>query len=315
MTKVALLGVGEPHFAGHLKTLQCLPEIESIVLWGEEPAMAAGAWHREEKVVGVFSDLEELLAQPDIFLAVASIRTDRKPAIYARLLESGIHLMSEKPLARTGAGDSPHGNHGSPVARAHRAPAAGAAEQRPGVQPAGPESHPPCGRERLQVAGPDSTIVPVHPDGTGRSTKRTAGRRPLPRRPGYPAASGGRASAATGCRGPVAGPGRGRAPGVATTGGRRAWPWSWTAPARGTRPGPGRSAWASGWSCRRIPTAASPGTATASSTGGATRWRAASGGRGLPARPCPLRPAGPHVPGLCPVCAHRGGPASSVNSP
>ena len=101
MTKVALLGVGEPHFAGHLKTLQCLPEIESIVLWGEESAMAAGAWHREDKVVGVFSDLEEMLAQPDIFLAVASIRTDRKPAIHARLLESGIHLMAEKPLART----------------------------------------------------------------------------------------------------------------------------------------------------------------------------------------------------------------------
>lgn len=103
MTKVALLGVDEPHFTGHLQTLQCLPEIESIVLWGEEPALAAGSWHQADKVTGVFSDLDEMLAQPDIFLAVASIRTDRKPAVFARLLESGIHLLAEKPLARTAA--------------------------------------------------------------------------------------------------------------------------------------------------------------------------------------------------------------------
>ncbi len=103
MTKVALLGIGEPHFSGHLKTLQCLSEIDSILLWGEEHAVAAGSWHQEDKVTGVFTDLDAMLDQPDILLAVASIRTDRKPAVFTRLLEAGIHLMAEKPLARTAA--------------------------------------------------------------------------------------------------------------------------------------------------------------------------------------------------------------------
>ncbi len=38
-----------------------------------------------------------------------------------------------------------------------------------------------------------------------------------------------------------------------TTGCRTTWPWSWTAPTRGARPGAWRRGWASGWSCRRVP--------------------------------------------------------------
>ena len=37
-------------------------------------------------------------------------------------------------------------------------------------------------RIKLEVTGLDSTIVPVHPDGTGAQKKRPAGHRPLPRR-------------------------------------------------------------------------------------------------------------------------------------
>ena len=41
-------------------------------------------------------------------------------------------------------------------------------------------------RIKLEVLGWDSTIVPVHPDGTGAEQKRSAGHRPLPRRLGPP---------------------------------------------------------------------------------------------------------------------------------
>ena len=101
MTQVALLGAGEPHFDAHLRTLQALPEIEGIAIWGTETALAAGSWAREDKVTAVYTDLDQLLAQEDIFLAVATIRTDTKPAVFARLLAAGIHLMAEKPMART----------------------------------------------------------------------------------------------------------------------------------------------------------------------------------------------------------------------
>ncbi len=101
MTQVALLGVGEPHFEAHLRTLQALPEIEGIILWGAENALATGSWARQDKVTAVYTDLDQLLDREDILLAVATLRTDMKPTVFTRLLEAGIHLMAEKPMART----------------------------------------------------------------------------------------------------------------------------------------------------------------------------------------------------------------------
>lgn len=103
--KAALLGIGEPHFDGHLRTLQVLPEIESIALWGTAQAISASRrpLSSEDKVVCVLTDLDALLAQPDIFLAVASVPTHQKHRIFTRVLEAGIHLLAEKPMAMTAA--------------------------------------------------------------------------------------------------------------------------------------------------------------------------------------------------------------------
>lgn len=99
----ALLGAGEPHFDAHLRTLQVLPEIETIYIWGDNvDAMTALRADVPEKVGGLFDDLDELLAQ-DVFFAIATMRSDRKPAVFDRLLHAGIHLMGEKPIAATAA--------------------------------------------------------------------------------------------------------------------------------------------------------------------------------------------------------------------
>ena len=100
----ALLGAGEPHFDAHLRTLQVLPEIDSIYIWGDDDdAMAALRADKPDKVDGLFSDLDELLARDDLFFAIATMRSDLKPAIFDRLLQAGIHLMGEKPIASTAA--------------------------------------------------------------------------------------------------------------------------------------------------------------------------------------------------------------------
>ena len=99
----ALLGAGEPHFHAHLQTLRVLPEIDTIYIWGDDAdAMAALRADTPEKVGGLFDDLDELLAQ-DVFFAIATMRSDLKPAIFDRLLHAGIHLMGEKPIASTAA--------------------------------------------------------------------------------------------------------------------------------------------------------------------------------------------------------------------
>ena len=96
--KAALLGAGEPHFSAHLNTLQVLPEVETIYIWGEDQK-ALDDLRGEAKVEGLFSDVDDLLAQQDIFFAIASVAGDDKMAIHGRLLEAGIHLMAEKPMA------------------------------------------------------------------------------------------------------------------------------------------------------------------------------------------------------------------------
>ncbi len=99
---VALLGAGEPHFDGHLKTLQVLPEIETIHVWGDiVDAVEALEVDKPAKVETVTFDLDDLLARVKPSFAIATTRNNRKSAIFTRLLESDIHLMAEKPIAPT----------------------------------------------------------------------------------------------------------------------------------------------------------------------------------------------------------------------
>lgn len=100
--KAALLSPGNAHFEGHLGTLQELPEVEGIFVWGEdESALASLKQSAEHKVESVTSDLDTILARDDVFFAIATVRTDLKPDISIRILESGKHLMAEKPIGRT----------------------------------------------------------------------------------------------------------------------------------------------------------------------------------------------------------------------
>ena len=85
-----------------LGTLQELPEVEGIFIWGEDQsALESLRQSGEHKVEGITGDLEEVLARDDVFFAIATMRTDLKPDTFVRILESGKHLMAEKPIGRT----------------------------------------------------------------------------------------------------------------------------------------------------------------------------------------------------------------------
>ena len=101
--KVALLGAGEAHFEAHLRTLQVLPEIESVHVWGKEAPLAELESRQPEKVDGYHVDLDSLLAVDGLFFAIATMRNSLKPAVFDRVLGAGLHLMAEKPVATTTA--------------------------------------------------------------------------------------------------------------------------------------------------------------------------------------------------------------------
>lgn len=100
----ALLGIEHPHSLAHMRTLQTLPEVEAIHLWDEnQQALDAAVQAQGEKVAATYSNLDELLAQDQIFFVIAAIRNDLGPDIFIRSLEAGKHLLAEKPIGRRAA--------------------------------------------------------------------------------------------------------------------------------------------------------------------------------------------------------------------
>ena len=87
---VALLGAGEPHFDGHLKTLQVLPEIETIHVWGDiVDAVEALEADRSAKVETVTSDLDDLAgASDDLFFAIGTTAQQPESRPYSPVCSS-----------------------------------------------------------------------------------------------------------------------------------------------------------------------------------------------------------------------------------
>ncbi|MDD9987249.1 MAG: Gfo/Idh/MocA family oxidoreductase [Spirochaetaceae bacterium] len=100
----ALIGLRHPHSAGHIRTLDCLPEITRIVVWDED-ASALDDLRDEVRDTPVeqAGSLAELLGRRDLAFVVAAERNDRNPDLFSGILEAGHHLMAEKPLGRTAA--------------------------------------------------------------------------------------------------------------------------------------------------------------------------------------------------------------------
>ncbi len=100
----ALLGIEHPHSLAHLRTLQTLPEIERILLWDPNRAALDQIQATQgAKIAATFTELDELLADPELFFVLAALRNDLGPDIFVRVLDAGKHLMAEKPIGRTAA--------------------------------------------------------------------------------------------------------------------------------------------------------------------------------------------------------------------
>ncbi len=99
--KAALIGLEHPHSLAHLATLQQLPEVDSIVLWGETAAAVHEAIDCQgDKVAGGYSDLDALLRDHAPFFAIVAVRNDQGPGMFGKVLSAGVHLMAEKPVGR-----------------------------------------------------------------------------------------------------------------------------------------------------------------------------------------------------------------------
>lgn len=100
--KAAILGLSHPHAGILLTTLENLPEITTVSLWDADPAVAAKpALPPSPKSAPPTTDLDAVLAQPDLAFAIVCLRTDQSAAICQRVLAAGKHLLAEKPVGLT----------------------------------------------------------------------------------------------------------------------------------------------------------------------------------------------------------------------
>lgn len=98
-----LIGLRHPHSAGHIRTLDCLPEVARIVAWdADATALDELRGEVRETPIEAAGSVQELLDQ-DLGFVVAAERNDRNPALFASILEAGHHLLAEKPIGRTAA--------------------------------------------------------------------------------------------------------------------------------------------------------------------------------------------------------------------
>ena len=88
-----------PHSAMHLRTIDQLPEIESIhlcVLEGEDPDPLIGS---SSKVETTTTDLSKLLVRDDLDALIVATRNDQCSGVMAAAIDVGLPVLFEKPGA------------------------------------------------------------------------------------------------------------------------------------------------------------------------------------------------------------------------
>ena len=90
----ALVGLDNPHSKGWLTSLQHCEAVDRLVVCSTEECTG---------VDQVYGNLDALLAGEKLGLAIVCTRNDQAPDRIAQLLQVGVPVIAEKPVARTAA--------------------------------------------------------------------------------------------------------------------------------------------------------------------------------------------------------------------
>jgi predicted dehydrogenase len=100
---LALIGVDHPHALDWHQTLLAVPELVPVAHYDPDPEAAGGSLTPPYDGLPVYGDLDDLLASQQIQAALVMLPLDEAEGALLRLAEAGVHIMAEKPVARTSA--------------------------------------------------------------------------------------------------------------------------------------------------------------------------------------------------------------------
>jgi predicted dehydrogenase len=94
---VAMIGLTHP------QTLDQLDEVTAVPLYDPDETVGREVAARFRKAAGVYTSLEDLLAEADITHALVAVRNDQSVPTLTRCIGAGKQVFTEKPAARTAA--------------------------------------------------------------------------------------------------------------------------------------------------------------------------------------------------------------------
>ncbi len=98
--RLALLGAGIFARDAHLPALQGLEDVfEVTAIWSRSEGSARALAERVNHPVTLYTDMEALLASPDIEAVDVILPIGVQPVVIAAALAAGKHVLSEKPMA------------------------------------------------------------------------------------------------------------------------------------------------------------------------------------------------------------------------
>jgi len=98
--KVGFVGLQHGHSKGHFRELELMDDVESIHVVGEDEAAVAEIRSRP-KVAAASTNLDDLLRRDDVPVVLVMKRNDESVPTMLRVVESGKHVVADKPAART----------------------------------------------------------------------------------------------------------------------------------------------------------------------------------------------------------------------
>lgn len=103
MVRFALLGVAQPHAAGYLETLLAMPDVEVVAGYSWEPEIARGTLPADVANLPLYDDVTALFEREAPDAIVVCLPPKQVPGILIEAAHRGIHMLVEKPCARTAA--------------------------------------------------------------------------------------------------------------------------------------------------------------------------------------------------------------------